>query len=221
MFNNKVIEMSQKRNKEKQTEKVEKKQLIDPKYKNIVYTGTFLVVVLLLFIINNTNGEPEKGPYPPNYDANPTEQLNLSDLKGKIVIVDFWATWCPPCRKSIPDLIDLKNEFGEDQLEIVGISIDEITRNTKAKVVPFIKEFGINFPIVYGDYNVVSAYGGVNSVPTSFVIDKEGKVVSRYVGLYPKSAYIEDINKILSDSYSNSDNMSAPEFSLPLANPVN
>ncbi len=213
--------MSQKKSKANRVDetKTVKKPLINPKYKSYVYTGVFLAVVLLLFVLNNTNGEPDNGPYPPKYkeaSAN-TEMLKLSDLKGKVVILDFWATWCPPCRKGIPDLIELKNEYGKKGLEIVGISIDEISRNTQDQVLPFIKEFGINYPVVYGDFNITSAFGGINSIPTSYIIDKEGKVVSRYVGLYPKSTYVADIEKILGDSYSNEGKVDAPDFSLPIA----
>ncbi len=211
--------MSSKGNKVRENlnkEKV-KKTLVDPRHKNLIYTGIFLGIVLTFFVINNTNGEPERGPYPPDYKVASGETLQLSDLRGKIVILDFWATWCGPCRKGIPDLVELKNEYKDKGVEIVGISIDEFTRDTKGEVIPFIKEYKINYPIVYGTINITQLYGGIRSVPTSFVIDKEGKVISQYVGLVPKSNYVRDIKKILGASYDNSESVDAPDFKLPLA----
>lgn len=181
------------------------------KQRSWIYTGFFTGLILLLFVVNNTGSEPEQGPYPPNYVPEsqkstamapdftlPTSDgktLKLSDLKGKIVIIDFWATWCPPCRKGIPDLISLKKKYGSKGLEIVGISVDQ--PETKPEVVPFIKEYGINYPVVYSNNSVVQQYGGIRSIPTSFIIDREGKIVASYVGLYPESTYEKHIKELL------------------------
>ncbi|MBS3945024.1 MAG: TlpA family protein disulfide reductase, partial [Melioribacter sp.] len=110
------------------------------------------------------------------------------------VILDFWATWCPPCRKGIPDLVELKKKYASKGVEIIGISVDQ---ETKPDVVPFIKEYGINYPIVYGNTSVYQQYGGIRAIPTSFIIDKEGKVVASYEGLISKAAYEDHIKKLL------------------------
>jgi len=193
---------------------------MDKKHKNWLYSGIFMTVVILLFVVNNSNGVPEKGPYPPNYLESQTESLKLSDYKGKIVILDFWATWCPPCRKGIPDLIELKNEYKDKDVEIIGVSLDGITRGgqTAAKVEPFIEEYGINYPIIRGDEQIVYSFGGIRSIPTSYVIDKEGNVISRYEGLIPKSQYVKDIESILKGKHEVKENMKAPDFDLPLVN---
>jgi len=180
------------------------------KQRSWIYTGFFVGLILILFVVNNTGSEPEQGPYPPNYvpaaqKATATapdftlpttdgKTLKLSDLKGKVVILDFWATWCPPCRKGIPDLIDLKNRYGAKGVEIIGISVDT---ETKPEVVPFIKEYGINYPVVYGNMNVYQQYGGIRAIPTSFIIDKEGKIVASYEGLISKLTYENHIKKLL------------------------
>ncbi|HCY75029.1 MAG TPA: redoxin [Ignavibacteriales bacterium] len=120
--------------------------------------------------------------------------IKLSDYKGKIVIIDFWATWCPPCRKGIPDLISLQKDFKND-IVVIGISLD--AEKTIKDVPGFIKNYGINYPIVYGDEKVVNAYGGIEGIPTAFVIDKKGIVVDKHVGLVPKETYINKIKEIL------------------------
>lgn len=188
----------------------QKKSGLTKKQRSWIYTGFFIGVILLLFVVNNTGSEPDQGPYPPNYvptaqsnsvlafDFNlPTtdgKQLKLSDYKGKVVILDFWATWCPPCRKGIPDLVELKQKYSSKGVEIIGISVDQ---ETKDEVVPFIKEYGINYPIVYGNTSVYQKYGGIRAIPTSFIVDKQGKIVASYEGLISKSAYEAHIKKLL------------------------
>lgn len=118
------------------------------------------------------------------------KDVKLSDYKGKIVIIDFWATWCPPCRKGIPDLIALQKKY-KDDLAVIGISLDQ--QNTIKDVVPFYKSYGINYPVVYGTGQVVQQFGGVEAIPTSFIIDKEGNIVNKYVGLIPMEEYERNI----------------------------
>ena len=210
--------MSQKKNK-KAEEKLEAKGKLNftKRQRSWLYTGAFILVVLAFFIVNNTNGKPEQGPYPPNYISKsqgekpdapefvlPTiggKELKLSTYKGKIVILDFWATWCPPCRKGIPDLIELKKEYGEKGLEVIGVSVDGITKDgsTVNDIKPFIKEYKINYPIVLGDQQIIYKYGGIQGIPTTFVIDKNGKIAARYGQLVPKQTYVKEIEKILSN----------------------
>lgn len=121
--------------------------------------------------------------------------IKLSAFKGKIVIIDFWATWCPPCRRGIPDFIELQKEFGKD-LVIIGISTDE----QKSDVIAYMKTIAINYPIVYGTPEVGRLYGiqyGVDPIPHSFIVDKKGKIVGEHVGLVPKSEYTDQLKKLL------------------------
>ena len=124
------------------------------------------------------------------------KDIRLSEYKGKVVIIDFWATWCGPCRKGIPDLIELQKEFGKE-IVVIGISLDT---DTKREVIPFMQKIGINYPVAYGTLEVTQQYGGVEAIPTSFVINKNGKIVDKHVGLVPKSEYADLINKLLSKS---------------------
>ncbi len=204
----------------KETKQKENKAgfLSDPKNRSRLYTALFIVAAVVFFIVNNLNGKSGEGPLPPNYNKIPARMINLSDYKGKVVILDFWATWCPPCRKGIPDLIEIKKEMKGKDFEIIGISLDSFTRGgaTKDDVVPFIKSHGINYPIVLGDPSIAQRYGGIRSIPTSFVIDKEGYILSYYQGLVPKQRFLDDIKKAIAKNYKSNKKYLAPDFSLPL-----
>lgn len=125
------------------------------------------------------------------------EDVSLADFKGKIVIVDFWATWCPPCRRGIPDLISLQNEY-KGKVAVIGISLDR--ENTKAGVPDFVDKMGINYPVVYFNDKVIIDYGGVSAIPTTFIIDQKGNIVKKMVGLYPKSEYEQKIKELIKKS---------------------
>jgi cytochrome c biogenesis protein CcmG/thiol:disulfide interchange protein DsbE len=150
-------------------------------------------LLFLFFVLFTGFSSYEKAP---DFQLKSTDgkTVKLSDFKGKIVIIDFWATWCPPCRKGIPDLVELQKTY-KDDLVIIGISLDD--KRTLKDVVPFVSKYEINYPVVFGDSEVVSAFGGIESIPTSFVIDREGNITNTHVGLIPKAEYEKDINKLL------------------------
>src|ERR1700722_16670408 len=112
---------------------------------------------------------------------------------GKVVIVNFWATWCPPCREEIPELLELKKEY-KDRLEIVGISEDD---DPPASVLKFAQQKGMTYPIVMATPELIGAYGGVPALPTSFLIDTQGRVVQKHSGLYPIKSYQREIRALL------------------------
>lgn len=120
--------------------------------------------------------------------------LKLSDLKGKVVLLDFWATWCPPCRAAVPDLVELQAEYGEN-LVVVGISLDG--DQTKKDVKPFMEQYEINYPVVWGTMNTAKDYGNIRAIPTSFIVDQEGNIVGKWVGMVEKIVYKETIDKLL------------------------
>jgi thiol-disulfide isomerase/thioredoxin len=119
--------------------------------------------------------------------------VNKENWAGKVVLVNFWATWCPPCREEIPELLELKKEF-RDQLEIVGISEDD---DPPESVLKFARQKGMMYPIVMATPELIDSYGGVPALPTSFLIDTQGRVVQKHSGLYPIASYHLEIRALL------------------------
>jgi cytochrome c biogenesis protein CcmG/thiol:disulfide interchange protein DsbE len=120
--------------------------------------------------------------------------VNLSDFKGKVVILDFWATWCPPCREEIPSFIQIQKEFADKGVVVVGVALDE----EGAKVVkPFAKKKGINYPLVIGKTSTTEDYGGIEGIPTTFIINAEGKIVAKHVGLTTKEEFLKELAPLL------------------------
>ena len=111
------------------------------------------------------------------------EEINLAQQKGKVVLVNFWATWCAPCRKEIPDLIDLYDRHKSDGLMVVGIALDE----DGAEVVePFAEQEKINYPIVVDTAETIeSKFDAMYGLPTTYVVNPEGKIVRRILGIFP------------------------------------
>ncbi len=118
---------------------------------------------------------------------------SAADWKGKVVIMAFWATWCPPCREEIPTFIALQEKF-KDRLQIVGISEDD---DPPEKVLRFAQQRGINYPIVMATPAMIDQYGGVPALPTAFLIDTQGRVVQKHVGLTAPDDYEREIRSLL------------------------
>lgn len=159
--------------------------------KNIVVSFAFFV--LMLFTFSNFSLAQDKKAPEFSLKSVDGKTVKLSDYKNKIVLIDFWATWCPPCRKGIPDLVELQKEYKKD-LVILGISVDT---DTKADVPDFIKNYGINYTVVYGDQSTAKLFGGVSGIPTSFLIDQKGNIVDKHVGLVPKETLENGIKALM------------------------
>ncbi len=122
------------------------------------------------------------------------QTVHLSDYKGKVVILDFWATWCGPCRMEIPWFIDLQRRNKDRGLEVLGVSMDD---NGWADVKPFLTEMKINYRVVIGNDQTAEVYGGVESLPTTFLIDRDGKIAVVHVGLANRKDIEDGVEQLL------------------------
>jgi cytochrome c biogenesis protein CcmG/thiol:disulfide interchange protein DsbE len=116
------------------------------------------------------------------------KNVKLSSFKGKVIILDFWATWCPPCRAEIPSFVELQKQYQKKGLSIIGIALDD-----NEKVKKFAGDYGINYTLLIGSEKVQNQYGGVTAIPTTFVIGKDFKIKKQYVGLIGKEVFEKDI----------------------------
>ncbi len=120
--------------------------------------------------------------------------FKLSDLKGKVVILDFWATWCGPCKIEIPWFTDMYNQYRNQGLEVVGVAMDE---DGVEAVRPFYEEYKMNYRVVIGNDDVANQFGGIFGLPTTFIIDRDGKIVSKHMGLVSKSTFEDAVKGLL------------------------
>jgi thiol-disulfide isomerase/thioredoxin len=121
------------------------------------------------------------------------KDLTLEANKGKVILLNFWATWCGPCRAEIPGLIDLQSKY-KDRLQIIGMAVDEEDETELRNVV---KAEGINYPVALTTNEVRTAYGGIGALPTLFIINIEGRVVQKHVGLYNPALYETEVRALL------------------------
>ena len=128
--------------------------------------------------------DPDPAPELKAKDLNGNE-LNLEAYKGKVVLLNFWATWCGPCRAEIPSLIRIQQAY-KDRLQIIGMDVDD---DDQEQLRAFVKEQGINYPVAITSVPVRLAYGGIAALPTVFVINRDSKVVQKHVGLFNPALY--------------------------------
>ena len=120
--------------------------------------------------------------------------VHLSDYKGKVVLLDFWATWCGPCNVEIPWFEQFQKKYGERGFEVLGVSMDE--DGWKA-ITPFARAQKINYQIVLGNEKTGDLYGGIQALPTAFIIDREGRIAAVEIGLGEKREFQNAIEKLL------------------------
>jgi peroxiredoxin len=132
------------------------------------------------------------------------KKVSLSDYKGKAVVVDFWATWCAPCKIEIPWLEKLRDQYASQGLEVLGISEDDLDQDDQKALLKEKKEItdsamklGINYPVLFDEKKVAEPYGGVDALPTTFYVDRNGKVVAATIGLVDREEIEANIKKAL------------------------
>jgi len=125
--------------------------------------------------------------------------VTLADSRGKVILLNFWATWCGPCRAEIPDLVELQNKY-KDRLQILGLVVDDDDQDA---IKDFVEKFGINYPVALATNDIRMHYGGIAALPTSFVLDAEGRIVQKHEGLRNPILYETEIRSLLGLSIGN------------------
>lgn len=144
---------------------------------------SIFVLIFAFLLINVAWAEEPSGLEVP-LDSVDGKKVRLADFKGKVVLVNFWATWCPPCLNEIPDLIKLQTQYAEQGLMVVGVNFME--QPDKKRLEQFIDEQGINYPIVFSDSKTLQGLsrnlGGVFALPVTKLLNREGKMVASHIG---------------------------------------
>jgi len=159
-------------------------------------------IVIIIFTINNNNstsktiGTSENGKYVLNFSLKNLDgkQVDFNQFRGKVIILDVWDTWCPPCKAEIPDFIDLYSEYKDKDFLMIGVALGQ-------EGVESVKKFINNYEINYENYlfhpKILEIFGQIQGIPTTFVIDKNGNLHKRYVGFTEKSVFENDIKQLL------------------------
>ena len=141
-----------------------------------------LGVLGLLFVGSLLFAEPKTGfligQKAPNFSLKTMDgkSLSLYTLKGKVVILNFWATWCGPCLQEIPDFIALDQAYSKKGLQILGLSVDDTVSKQ------FLQDHGVSYPVMIITDTIAKAYGGINAIPTTFILDKNGVIIDKVLG---------------------------------------
>jgi cytochrome c biogenesis protein CcmG/thiol:disulfide interchange protein DsbE len=125
------------------------------------------------------------------------QTLKLSDLRGKAVVLNFWATWCSPCKAEMPWFVDFQKQYASDGLQIVGVAMDD---SAKEDIEKFAKQMGVNYPVVLGKESLADQYGGVEFLPTTFYIDRSGNIQERVFGIVDRKEAESSVKKALASA---------------------
>ena len=152
--------------------------------KRIVIWGIVALSLAGLYVMSRSSASKPKltasGNPAPDFTVTDIDgkKITLSDYRGKVVLLDFWATWCTPCRAEIPHFVEMQEKYGPQGFQVIGISMDDDAKPVRE----FYQQFKINYPVAIGDDKLAERFGGVLGLPVNFIIDREGRIHSRYLG---------------------------------------
>lgn len=158
--------------------------------KSFIFKHILLVIVFSL-LAQTGYSQNKKAPYFELKDLN-GKTVKLSDFSGKVVVLDFWATWCGPCKKGIPEFVELQKTYSKQGVTIVGVALDDYDAVKK-----FYKDYQMNYPVLMGTNDIVKLYGGIRGIPTAFIVGKDGTIRQRYEGYRPKEIFEKEIKTAL------------------------
>lgn len=163
----------------------------------VVVAGLAVAAYFAVGSRNTVHHEHPERPLAPEFSLVDLDgkHITLSSLRGKVVIVDFWATWCGPCRDEAPGLVSLQKRWGRRGLQLVGISMDD----KDAPVRKFVREYRVNYPIALGDAELGRRYGTVLGLPVKIVVDRFGRIASRHNGTVSADTLEREIQSILAE----------------------
>jgi peroxiredoxin len=172
----------------------------------VVIIVTVMVITLLLVFgirksrrpapqIQTSNGEMKSAP-DFTLQSLDGKAVHLSDFRGKAILLNFWATWCEPCKIEMPWIVDLQKQYSSQGLQVVGVAMDDAGPEEIAK---FTRHMGVNYPVVIGRDEVGDAYGGLPFLPTTFYIGRDGKIVDKVFGIRGRGEIEDDIKKALAE----------------------
>jgi cytochrome c biogenesis protein CcmG, thiol:disulfide interchange protein DsbE len=154
-----------------------------------------IVLVLAGAVLYSSRGHQQQHRIAPDFTLSRLDgqPLQLSSYRGKVVLLDFWATWCDPCREEIPHLVEMQQKYGGRGLQIIGVSMDD----SADPVRPFYQQFHMNYPVVMGTAKTGEMYGGVLGLPIAFFITRDGTIAAKRIGAQAPDAIESEIQKLL------------------------
>lgn len=175
--------------------------MVDPRFMiSVKWTKTVLVFTILFFTATGCNGNTgtENTATAPDFTLLNLEDevVSLSDFKDKPVLINFFATYCPPCRMEMPDFVKLVNQYGDKGFTVIAISVDQ---NPKQVLPPFIDTLKLNFPVLVATSKVLDDYGNVYALPASFMLDKQHHIIRQFKGMVTEEDIIPLIKASLKD----------------------
>jgi len=161
-----------------------------------LFAGVVAVAVLVAFhLLKRAHGPGAEHRLAPDFTLPQLNgpELRLSSYRGKVVLLDFWATWCVPCREETPRLVELQQKYGDQGLQIIGVSMDDSPEPARA----FYQQFHMNYPVVMGNAAMGELYGGVLGLPIAFLIGRDGRIYAKHIGATDAAVFEKDIRSLL------------------------